>query len=72
MIKSPSKHTKLSTLKAIKVNHYQGLCGNDFAPCEVDQLIIEKEMKLAESLCKKAPDRYFKNQEAKRMEWDNV
>lgn len=71
MIQSPHKHTRLSTLKEIKTNYYVGKDGTEYCAEEVDQMIVEKEMKKAEDLCNQAPDRYFKKREAERLEWEN-
>lgn len=47
MLKSPSKHIGLERLKQIRIDNYLGAGGQEYASCEVDSLIIEKEYKAA-------------------------
>lgn len=50
-MKSPSKNFSLKRLQQIKVEYYSDLDrGIDYAPCEVDQLIWEKQSKIKPKL----------------------
>lgn len=48
MLKSPSKYIPLSRLKKIKQDYYRGMGGQEYAPCEVDELISAKQVREAE------------------------